>query len=253
MKMQTKIFIWAIPVLLFVLGIFLRKTNTTSFLGLICWSVAVVFMCYFLLHHLRGNSLKLAKILTTALTVALSVGMIVAAVTGCYIGIATAGEPEASCQYIVVLGAKVNGTEPSRTLKERIDAAAAYLNEHPESIAVVSGGQGIDEGISEAQCMYNGLVQQGIAADRIWMEDKATSTWENIMFSLNLIEEKTGKRPTDIGLLSSEFHLYRGSLLAKECGVVAHGIPATTVNPVYFLNYFLREIAGVWHYVIFGG
>ena len=134
--MQTRILIWAIPVLLFVLGIFLRKTNTTSFLGLICWSVAVVFMCYFLLHYLRGNSWKLAKTLTTALTVALSVGMIVAAVTGCYIGVATAGEPETACQYIIVLGAKVNGTEPSRTLKERIDAAVAYLNEHQESIAV---------------------------------------------------------------------------------------------------------------------
>lgn len=252
MKLYSKTLMLVLFLLLFFLGILLRRTNTTSFLGLVCWGLGLIIVCYCLLHYLQCRSWKPAKVLSTLLTVFLCVGVCLASVTGFLIGKSAAGDAGYPCQYIVVLGAKVNGTEPSRTLAERIGAAATYLQNHPDSVAVVSGGQGADEGISEAQCMYNELVQCGITPDRIWMEDKATSTYENITFSLDVIEEKTGDRPSEIGLLSSEFHLYRGSLLARECGVNACGIPAKTENPVYFLNYFLREIAGVWHYAILG-
>lgn len=253
MKLIGRILLWCIPALLIVLGYFLRQTHTTAFLGLVCWALAAVIFCYLVLWRLIRRFAKLVKVLSILLTLVLTVGVIVVSITGVLIGLAAKGEPDVQCQYIVVLGAKVNGTAPSRTLQERIDAAAKYLAAYPETIAVVSGGQGADEGISEAQCMYNGLVQRGIAPERIWLEDQATSTWENLNFSLDLIEEKTGTRPEEIGLLSSEFHLYRGTLFAKECGVTAHGIPATTGDNVYLINYFLREIAGVWHYIILGG
>jgi uncharacterized SAM-binding protein YcdF (DUF218 family) len=252
-KVLGKIFLWCIPALLILLGYSLRQSHTTSFLGLICWVVAVVIFCYLVLWRLLRRFAKLVQVLSTILTILLGIGVVVVSVTGVFIGMAASGEPDAQCQYIVVLGAKVNGTEPSRTLRERIDAAAAYLEANPDTVAVVSGGQGDDEGISEAQCMYNALVERGIDPNRIWMEDQATSTWENLNFSLDLIEAKTGTRPEEIGLLSSEFHLYRGTLFAKECGVQAYGIPAKTGDRVYFINYFLREIAGVWHYYILGG
>ena len=93
----------------------------------------------------------------------------------------------------------------------------------------------------------------GIPAERIWLEEKATSTWENITFSLDLIEEKTGLRPEKIGVLSSEYHLFRASLFAKRCGVEFVGIPAATSLPSVKLNHFLREIAALWYYMIFGG
>ena len=101
--------------------------------------------------------------------------------------------------------------------------------------------------------MFNGLTDRGIDPVRIRLEDKATSTWENLNFSLNLIEEETGVRPAQIGLVSSEFHLFRASLFAGECGVEAVGIPGKTGDFIHFLNYYLREIAGVWHYMILGG
>ncbi len=253
MKILGRLLLWCIPALLILLGYTLRQSNTTAFLGLVCWALAAVIFCYLVLWRLLRRFATLVKVLSVILTLILTVGVILASITGIRIGIAASGEPDAKCQYIVVLGAKVNGTEPSRTLRERIDATAAYLQANPDTVAVVSGGQGDDEGISEAQCMYNGLVERGIEADRIWLEDQATSTWENLNFSLDIIEEKTGTRPTEIGLLSSEFHLYRGTMFAEACGVTAHGIPATTGNQVYLVNYFLREIAGVWHYYILGG
>ena len=68
-----------------------------------------------------------------------------------------------------------------------------------------------------------------------------------------MIEEKTGTRPTKLGILSSEYHLFRASLFADACGIESVGIPAATSWPTIRLNYYLREVAGVWHYLILGG
>lgn len=244
---------WLIPAILILMGCILRVSNATSFLGLILWGVAALVSVYYLLALLKKSRPKAAKIITVILTAVVALGVTIVTVTGIVMADSVAGDMEAECDYVVVLGAKVNGTSPSRTLRERIDAAAEYLNAHPDAIAVVSGGQGADEGISEAECMFNGLTERGIAPDRIRMEDKATSTWENLNFSLDLIEAETGVRPTKIGLVSSEFHLFRAALLAKECGVETVGIPGKTGDFIHFFNYYLREIAGVWHYLILGG
>ena len=161
------------------------------------------------------------------------------------------GEPD--LDYIVVLGAGVNGTVPSLSLRERINAAYDYLTAHPDSIAVVSGGKGNGEDITEALCMYNELTKMGIDGSRVWMEDKATSTFENLQFSMALIEERTGSRPASVGIVSSEYHLFRAGLFADAQNVDSIGIPATTTWPHLRINYFIREIIAVWHYIVFGG
>ena len=84
-----------------------------------------------------------------------------------------------------------NADGPSVSLWDRICGAYEYMEANPDVIAVASGGQGTDEPITEAECMYRELVMLGIDPKRIWIEDEATSTWENINFTLNLIEEKT--------------------------------------------------------------
>ena len=128
-----------------------------------------------------------------------------------------------------------------------------WVEEHPEVIAIVSGGQGDDEPMTEAQAMYDELVNLGIDPDRIWIEDRATSTWENLNFALELIEEKTGTRPENLGIVSSEYHLFRASLFADACGVEPVLIPARTSVVTQRINHFMREVAGVWHYLILGG
>ena len=183
----------------------------------------------------------------------LCVGLLVCGVTEILIIKASFGDPKEQVDYVVVLGAKVRNDGPSVSLQNRIDAAYAYLMEHPQAIAVVTGGQGADEPMTEAECMYQELVAMGIDESRIWMEHKATSTWENLRFALAMIEEKTGQRPEKIGLLSSEYHLFRASLFADACGVEAVGIPARTSRLSQKINHFMREVAGVWHYLILGG
>ena len=100
--------------------------------------------------------------------------------------------------------------------------------------------------------MYQHLTAMGIDGSRIWLEDRSTSTLENIEFSLNVIEEKTGSRPDSAGILSSEYHLYRAGLFAKQQGLTAVGIPARTYWRHLFVSYFVREIFAVLYYSILG-
>lgn len=153
--------------------------------------------------------------------------------------------------YLLVLGTAVEDTEPSSMLRDRIQAAYAYLEAHPDVQCIVSGYQSGSGEISEAECMYRELVELGIAPERIWMEEKASSTVENVEFSLALIQEKTGSRPEKLGILSSEFHLLRANMFAKEQGVEAVMLPAKTSDTGTFVSYFLREIIMVWYYSIF--
>lgn len=244
---------WLLPAALLLLSLFFYTgIHGHSFLGLVCLCLAGVVIAYYILDLLKKRFPKTVKALTITFTTILCVGVLIFTVTEAVIIHASFGQPNADCSYVVVLGAKVNGTSPSLSLSDRICAAESYLKAHPDTTAILSGGQGADEGISEAQCMFHELTMRGIEPERLWLESKSTSTQENLRFSLALIEEKTGTRPAQIGLLSSEYHLFRASLFAKECGVTAIGIPAQTSWFSIKLNYFMREVAGIWHYILLG-
>lgn len=244
---------WIVAAALVVLGIFLRRTvHGHSFLGLVCFAIAGVIVCYGLIGMLAVNYKETARQAKTALTSLLCLGCLVYAITEVIIIRASFGAPETACKYVIVLGAKLNGTAPSVSLQDRIRAADTYLKAHPDTIAILSGGQGLDEDISEAQCMFNELTTRGIDPARLWLEEKSTSTQENLRFTCDLIAEKTGSRPDTIGLISSEYHLFRAGIFAKDCGVTAIGIPAKTSWFSIKLNYFMREAAGIWHYILLG-
>ncbi|MBO5952542.1 MAG: YdcF family protein [Oscillospiraceae bacterium] len=247
------ILLWAAIVLLIVMGLILRFAVVGfSFLALVCFFLAALLLAYRGIALLASKYAKPAKILRTVLTACVCVGFLIVTVTGVLVAKASLGQPDQTCQYVVVLGAGLHGSTPSMSLQDRLDAACEYLSAHPEMICVVSGGQGPDEDMSEAQCMFNILTERGIDPARILIEDRSTSTQENLQYSLDLIEKHTGIRPDEIGLLSSEYHLFRAGLFAQEQGVTAYGIPAKTSWPALFINYFLREIAGVWHYILLG-
>ncbi len=224
-----------------------------SFSALVCLCMMGILLFYNLCHMAKNKWPRGTRVVRRIFTVCLCIGLIVVGITECIIIKASFGDPEETCQYMVVLGAKVRSDGPSVALMDRIRATAEYMRQHPEVIAIVSGGQGADEPMTEAQCMYDELCKLGIAPERIWMEDKSTSTWENLQFTLDLIEEKTGQRPEKIGLLSSEYHMFRAGLFADACGVDAVGIPARTSRFSQLVNHFMREVAGVWHYIILGG
>lgn len=186
----------------------------------------------------------------TVIAAILALFLLAFAVTGALIMNAAVGTP-GEFQYLVVLGTTVEGTEPSPMLRDRINAAYDYLTANPGVTCIVSGYQSGNGEISEAECMYSELTAMGIDPDRVWMEPNASSTLENLDFSLALIGEKTGTCPERIGILSSEFHLLRASIFADEYGIDAATIPAETTDLPTFLFWFAREIVMVWYYSIF--
>lgn len=244
---------WLIPVALLGAGAWFSTVPIADFLAAACFVGAAVLTVIFLLPILHRHHPQTAQWIALTLVVAAVLAVFLLTATAAQIAQAQGGSADTAVFCVVVLGAKVNGTAPSDNLRSRIDAAYAYLIAHPDAVAVLSGGQGSDEEISEAQCMFRELTGKGIDGDRLWLEENAASTWENIQFSLNLIEEKTGQKPDTIGLVTSEFHLYRAGLFAADCGVNVAGIPGRTERPLEHIYYFLREIAGVWHYYLLGG
>lgn len=249
------IFCWVGIVICLMLAVFFKFFMLGySFTVTVLLGIAAILLFYgTLIPQFARKYPMTARRLKRVFTVILCIGLILVAITEFYIIRASLGEPTESCEYVVVLGAKVRETGPSASLWDRIYGARDYLEAHPEVIAIVSGGQGADEPMTEAKAMYEKLVELGIDENRIWIEDKATSTWENLNFSLNLIQEKTGSRPDNIGIVSSEYHLFRASLFADACGVDSVLIPAQTSRFSQKINHFMREVAGVWHYLILGG
>ena len=224
-----------------------------SFTALVCLFLIALVLFYGFFPLLGSKFPKFTKIALRICSAVLCVGLLLAGITEALIIKHSFGDPKEEVSYMVVLGAKVRSTGPSVSLWDRIYGARDYMEAHEDVIAIVSGGQGADEPMTEARAMYDALVDLGIPPERIWLEEKATSTWENITFSLDLIESTTGTRPDKIGVLSSEYHLFRASLLGKKCGVDLVGIPAETSRFSQKVNHFMREIAGVWHYLILGG
>ena len=175
--------------------------------------------------------------------VALFAAITVTVETSCIVG-AICDRPKNSDVTLVVLGCKVNGTTPPLMLRERIDAAYEFLSENPEADCVLSGGQGEDEGISEARCMYEALVADGISSDRLYLEDKSTSTKENLEMSHDVIEINGLKK--DIAVVTNEFHEYRAGLVAKELGLGFSAVSAKTARWL-LPTYLVRE----WYAIIF--
>ena len=176
---------------------------------------------------------------TVAWRSVLSTGL---AVTIALIALVAAGmnvqAPE-GLDYIIVLGARVEPDgSPSPALRRRLDAAKAYLEENPDTVAIVSGGYGTDEPMAEAVCMQRELISAGIAPERILVEDQSSSTEENLAFSKALID----KPYPSVGVVTNNFHVYRALLYAKQAGFTnAHGVAAEYVGPT-LLHYMVREV-----------
>ena len=146
-------------------------------------------------------------------------------------------------EYVIVLGAGLQGDQISPTLRYRLDKCLAYLKTYPLAKVVVSGGQGLDEYISEAEAMKRYLVARDIDEDRVLVEDKSTSTYENMLFSKRILNQEQWGEESKVIVVTSEFHMFRAKLLAARVGFNAYGLCAESVNYLkpyyYFREYFV--------------
>lgn len=158
-------------------------------------------------------------------------------------------------QTMVIFGCQVKPDGPSILLRDRLDTALDYLKDHPDMKVVVTGGQGRDEPVSEAQSMYDYLTAHGVDGENIYLEDKSRNTWQNVNYTLDLMGEvgvsvnattgaAEGLNPGgDVVLVSSGFHLARIEMLWARAG--GTNAPSTLAAPVSHkpsaIQMFFRE------------
>lgn len=146
-------------------------------------------------------------------------GILVFAALAAAVGWGAYHQVYAQPQAVVVLGCQVRQDGPSVLLRDRLETALEYLTEHPELPVVVSGGQGEDEPVSEAQCMYDYLVEHGVEAERIHLEDQSHNTSQNLTFTRAVLEGMgLDVKEDNVLIVSSGFHLTRIRMLAGRYG-----------------------------------
>lgn len=151
---------------------------------------------------------------------------------------------------VIVLGCRVRGETPSSLLRSRCYNAAEVLKDHPEAVCIVAGGQGEGEDITEAEAMRRLLTEYGIAEERIYKEDKSTSTAENFAFSLDIMEREG--LSGNVAVVTSDYHQFRASLYAKRAGLGETGHYSGSTSTLYFMNSWLREWAALAATYVFG-
>lgn len=216
-----------------------------------CLILLVITVCWNGFKSLVSNLFKhmYGKIIIILLSLILILGIIYVSILSILMYKAQNNTPE-NPNVIVVLGCKVNGETPSRMLKRRLNAAYEALCQNPKTICIVSGGQGDNEKISEAQAMKTYLEEKGIESDRIIMEDKSCSTYENIKFSLEILDNLNMSH--NMTLVTDGFHQYRASLIARSQGVEEVTAYSAKTEPRFLLTYWVREWLGLTHFFILG-
>lgn len=232
-----------IPAALFIIAglCFVFGLSGHDYFGLTLMLIGALMAVYTLL--IRGKKKKLLIILTVLVCIALGV---FAAGLAAVLRDARTDAPDRT-GAVIVLGAGLNGTAPSLSLRNRLDAAYDYLTAHPETIAVVTGGQGRGEDITEAEAMAADLERRGIDRARLIKEDRATNTEENLRFSFALLGDTE-----PVAVITSEYHLHRAKLLAEALGRPVYGVAAPTEMVTLRINYTIREALGAVYFAVFG-
>lgn len=222
--------------------------NATGMLGFGLCCALTLFLNPFIAFLRRIWKPVFGKLLLIAAAAVVLSVLVTAGVLGCRM-LAAVHRMPAGDETVVVLGCQVRGTGPSLSLSRRIAAAKTYLESHPDAKCVLSGGQGSDEDVSEAQCMFNELTNAGIDARRLYMEDRSTSTRENLAYSMTVIEEKGLSKK--IALVTDGYHQCRAALIARDYTESVAAVPAKT--PIILLpTYTVRELYGVLYETLRG-
>lgn len=242
MKVLFRIFLILIAMVLLLNAAYLWTVSNFN-LGLLLLTILGGFLLlyalfsrlfHFLLNNRLGRWIKFFILLATAYFIFVSSAITMSAATD------TASFKE---DAVIVLGAGIHGEEVSRVLAYRLDAAVTYHKINPTAYIVVSGGQGAQESITEAEAMKRYLVKRGVDPAVILKEENATSTYENFLFSKQILDE-TFPDGYKVAFISNRFHLFRASRLAKSAGLSAQRMHADS-DLVTLLPDYLRECCAI--------
>ena len=240
MKRQKRL--WTAAAVCAVLGAACRAVPGVRFAGLLFWCLTALWIVFAILEQYKDRAwAKWGKRILLALV---CLGLAAFAWLEALVIRDAHTDPEAeNAQCVVILGAGVNGTEPSLMLSSRLEAALDFLADKPEIPVICSGGQGPGEDISEADCMADWLIAHGVDEARIYREDKSTSTQENFAYSKKIMAELGLDEGDTFAFVTNDYHIYRAGRIAgtdNACGVAAT-LPRSAYYDALQLNYYVRE------------
>lgn len=243
-------FCWLLAFLCLLLGLLMQFVFTAvRFTGFLFCCTAVALVVFALLTRWREQH-RWALWARRAFLALLAAGVVLFAALEARVISWARTDPETPVTAVIVLGAGVNGTEPSLSLLTRLDAALAYIQGKPDIPVVVSGSQGRGEEISEARCMYDWLTAQGVPSERIILEEQAGNTRENIHYSLAILSDQGLDITANIAVVSSDYHLCRASMYMP-----GNMVPVAARMPGRFwpltVNYFIREAFAMAEAIVF--
>ena len=236
MKKYILIFLGCVSALY---GILVLQVGSGTLFWLLWEAIGAFFLIWALLIHRKFFILhkRIERIFHVLAAVSV---VVLATFCGMIAGEFTA-RGERNLDYIIVLGAQARENGPSAVLKYRLDTAIDYLNENPDTMCIVSGGQGNNESFSEAEIMSEYLIEHGIEVNRILLEDESTNTVENIKNSKILLETPYN----GVGIVTNDFHIFRAVQIAKAQGLEGVCGIAADSHVLYLPNNVLRECCGI--------
>ena len=143
--------------------------------------------------------------------------------------------------YAVVLGCAVRNSQPMPDLVQRLDTTVDYCEKNPNATVIVSGGQGWDENVSEAQVMYDYLISNGVSATRIVREDASRNTRENMTLSDAAVNGAL--KSSSVVTITNDYHVFRAKMYASQYGINTHTLGATTKWYLIPVSYVRETLA----------
>lgn len=240
---------------------------TTSFAFIWLFFAALCFFLAYGKWYYARNMERIPRWLPVSVVTTCVAGLIVLAAVSILVFFGATSADRPGLDYVIVLGAKVKENTVSNSLKRRLDKAIEYAQGNPDTVLILSGGKEADGQNSEAKVMYDYLIYNGVSSNQLLMEERSLSTVENIAFSRLVIEHHKSHdkkepvppmkpsasvphviapdKPLEVGVLTSNFHIYRARLTAQKWGFEnVYGISASS-DPVLFVHLCVRECASI--------
>ncbi len=233
------------------------------------WPLAAVFFALIAvgMRYIKRHPRKLPLWIPVSAFTLLMTGVIIFVTVEAFVFMGAVSSDTQGLDYVIVLGAPVNKKGISKTLRQRLDKAIEYSRTNPGTIFVLSGGKTSEETESESAMMYDYMLHNGVPAEQMVIEDRSESTVENIAYSRVVIERLEDdrkqeaaeqnhtiapgpyllidNRPLQIGILTSNYHVYRAKMIARKWGIPNVSVISCKTDYIVFPHLCVRECAAI--------
>ncbi|MCL2774364.1 MAG: YdcF family protein [Oscillospiraceae bacterium] len=230
--------------ILTVVFIFIDLNGETGF-GIGMWFPPVYFFALFIVTYNLNRFKTILRKAYKPLIYLFYIGMILfvtAFAVYCFVTLSyTADDIPENPDLVIVLGCHVYGDKPGKLLETRLSAALDTLNKYPGAVCITTGGQGPSETAPEARTMKKYLSDNGIGANRIYEDDRSSTSFENLSFAEKIAIENNLKYQNII-VVTSEYHIFRAMMIAHRVYPDANIYAVKANSPfAFFTSGMMRE------------